>query len=95
MFTLYSVYWALDICLLWLEYHTLDMSSLMRPESQDVHLKGPSSTIKGLSSQYFTAIYVQYIAQLTLVSIATLAYSRSYASNRLYWAIACHSGEHT
>ena len=75
LFTLFSLYWTLDIYFLWAEFHSLsyrlpvDSTGFGTRNAQS--WKGASWINQdGLLPQYFAPIYVQYIVQLTLVKLS-------------------------
>ncbi|VDC06681.1 unnamed protein product [Peniophora sp. CBMAI 1063] len=71
MFVLYLLYWTLDVYLLWAEFDSFlspPPKNVEGPNIQNVHWKGASSINKdGLAPKYYATVYVQYIAQLTLI----------------------------
>lgn len=71
-FTIYTLYWALDVYILLIRYH-----SLISPEFKEgngksgikhMSLNGAPST-EGIPPESFAMVYVQWVAGLTLVSM--------------------------
>ncbi|KZV73375.1 hypothetical protein PENSPDRAFT_648914 [Peniophora sp. CONT] len=73
MFALFSLYWALDIYLLWAEYHTLlspKSDGSYGPDLHAIQRKGTSAADEDvLAPRYFATVYAQYIMQLTLIAL--------------------------
>ena len=102
MFILYLVYWVLDIRSLALEYLMLRSGGPRNPGIELVHLRRIAGVAVIIEDDIFvkesTIKFVQFIVQLTLVSVRitfTIRISYTDSPARLYWVTVCPYGERT
>ena len=74
MFALFSLYWAIDIYLLWAEVYLLLPLRETTSSLSEVYWNGVESGVyfDGIVSRFFVPTFVQYIVQLHLVSFKRL-----------------------